>query len=99
MNRWNPALKVLERSLVEILQEETKKVVASADNAFENSLKEAFPGNFQEARALVVKNVRHLAETLQNHRNSKWQKFERQMSFDHLKLANVSDEKQETKIK
>ena len=61
MNRWNPALKVAERSLVELLREETEKVVASLDTAFENSLIEAFPGNVQVARARVIKNGKHLA--------------------------------------
>ena len=61
MNRWNSALKVAERSLVELLREETEKVVASLDTAFENSLIEAFSGNVQVARARVIKNGKHLA--------------------------------------
>ena len=91
MNRWNSALKVAERSLVELLREESEKVVASLDTAFENSLKEAFSGNVEVARARIIKNGKHLAETLQKRRNSKWQKFERQMSVDRLKFVNVSD--------
>ena len=61
MNRWNSALKVAERSLVELLREETEKVVASLDTAFGNSLMEAFSGNTQVARARVIKNGKHLA--------------------------------------
>ena len=76
MNRWNLALKVAERSLVELFWEEAEKVVASLDTVFENYLKEAFSGNVQVARAHVNKNGKHLAKTLQEHRNSKWQKFE-----------------------
>ena len=55
MNRWNSGLKVAERSLVELLREETEKVVASLDTAFENSLKEAFSGSIQAARARACK--------------------------------------------
>ena len=91
MNRWNSALKIAERSLVELLREETEKVVASLDTAFENSLKEVSSGNVQVARARVIKNGKHLAETLPKSRNSKWQKSERQMNFDRLKFVNVSD--------
>ena len=61
MNRWNSALKVAERSLVELLREETEKVVASLDTAFGNSLTEAFSGNIQVARARVIENGKHLA--------------------------------------
>ena len=61
MIRWNLALKVPERSLVELLREETVKVVASLDTAFGNSLMEAFSGNIQVARARVIKNGKHLA--------------------------------------
>ena len=60
MIRWNFALKVPERSLVELLREETEKVVASLDTAFGNSLMEAFSGNTQVARARVIKNGKHL---------------------------------------
>ena len=91
MNRWNLALKTAERRLVELLREETGKVVASLDIAFENSLKEAISGNIQVARAHVINNGKHLAESLQERRNSKWQKFERQMNFDRFKFVNVSD--------
>ena len=59
MNRWNSALKVLERSLVELLREESEKVVASLDTAFENSIKEAFSGNVQVARARIIKFFNH----------------------------------------
>ena len=59
--------------------------------SFENSLKEAFSGNVEVARACIIKNGKHLAETLQKRRNSKWQTFERQMSVDRLKFVNVSD--------
>ena len=71
MNRWNSALKTEERSLVELLREETEKVVASLDTAFENSFKEVSSRNVQVARARVIKNGKHLAETLQKRRNSK----------------------------
>ena len=97
MNRWNSALKIAERSLVELLREETEKVVASLDTAFENSLKEVSSGNVQIARARVIKNGKHLAETLQKRRNSKCQKFERQMNFDLLKFVNVSDRERRSK--
>ena len=60
-NRWNSALKVAERSLVELLREETEKVAASLDTAFGNSLIEAFSGNIQVARTRVIKNGKHLA--------------------------------------
>ena len=97
MNRWNSALKIAERSLVELLRKETEKVVASLDIAFENSLQEAFSGNVQAARARLIKNSKHLAKTLQKRRNFKWQKFERQMSFDRLKFVNVSGRERRSK--
>ena len=97
MNRWNSALKTAERSLVELLREETEKVMASLDTAFENSLKEVSSRNVQVARARVIKNGKHLAETLQKRRNSKRQKFERQMNFDCLKFVNVSDRERRSK--
>ena len=97
MNRWNSALKVAERSLVELLGEESEKVVASLDTAFENSLKEAFSGNVEVARARIIKNGKYLAESLQKRRNSKWRKFERQMSFDRIKFVNVSDRDRRSK--
>ena len=71
MNRWNSVLKVAERSLVELLGEESEKAVASLDTAFENSLKEGFSGNVEVARARIIKNGKHLAESLQKRRNSK----------------------------
>ena len=55
MNRWNSALQVAEMNLMELLWEETEIVVGSLDPAFENSLKEAFSGNFQAGRAHVIK--------------------------------------------
>ena len=97
MNRWNLALKIVESSLVELLREETEKVVASLDNAFENFLKEVCLRNVQVARAHLIKNSKHLAETLQERRNSKWQKFQRQMNFDRLKFVNVSDRERQSK--
>ena len=82
---------------MELLREETEKVVASLDTAFENNSKEVSSGNVQVARARVIKNGKHPAETLQKRRNSKWQKFERQMNFDCLKFVNVSDPKRGSK--
>ena len=82
MNKWNLVLKTAERSLVELLREETENAVASLDTAFETSLKEAFSGNVQAARVRVIKSDKHLAESLQDRRSSKWQKFERQINFD-----------------
>ena len=46
---------------MELLREETEKVVASLDTAFENYLIEAFSGNIQVARARVIKNGKHPA--------------------------------------
>ena len=97
MNRWNSALKIAERSLVELLREETEKVVVSLDTAFENSLQEAFSGNVQATRARLIKNGKNLAKTLQKRRNFKSQKFERQMSFDRLKFVNASDRERRSK--
>ena len=71
MNRWNLALKAVERILVDLLRKETGKFVASLDTAFQTSLKEPFSGNVQVARAHVVNSGKHLAESLQDRRNSK----------------------------
>ena len=49
---------------MELLREETENVVAFLNNAFENSLKEAFSGKVQVARARVIKNGKHLAKAL-----------------------------------
>ena len=38
MNRWNLALTIAERRLMELLRKETENVFASLDTAFENSL-------------------------------------------------------------
>ena len=38
MNRWNLALKIAERHLMELLRKETENVFASLDTVFENSL-------------------------------------------------------------
>ena len=46
---------------------------------------------------LASKNGKHLAKGLQKRRNYKWQKFERQMSFDRLKFMNVSDRERRRK--
>lgn len=60
MNRWNLALKIAERHLMELLRKETENVFASLDTAFENFLeKEIFSGNIQEVRARVIMNGKH----------------------------------------
>ena len=71
LNRWNLALKAAERILVELLRKEMGKFVASLDTAFQTSLKEPFSGNVQVAQAYVVISSKHLAESLQDRRNSK----------------------------
>ena len=83
---------------MELLREKTEKVVASLDTTFENSLKEVFSGNTQVAGARKVKNGKHLAETLQERRNSKYQNLERHMNFYRLKLVNVSDRVRQSRM-
>ena len=80
-----------EKSLVELLREVTENVVASFDTAFENFLKKTFSGNVEVARVHVIRNDKHLAESLQVSRNSERQMFERQINFGLLKFVNVSD--------
>ena len=53
--------------------------------------------NVQVARARVIKNGIHVAESRQERRNSKWQKFERQMNVDCLKVVNLLDRDRRSK--
>ena len=55
MQQWNSALKNTERRLVELLRDETKKIISSLDAEFETSLKEAYPRNLKAARERVIK--------------------------------------------
>ena len=70
MSHFGPTWDIKDEEIMEAKFKE--KVVASLDTAFENSLKEAFSGNVHVARARVIKNGKHLAETLQKRRNSRW---------------------------
>ena len=80
-----------------LLREVTENVVAFFDIAFEN-LKETFSGNVQVARAHVIRNGKHLTESLQERRNSKWQMFERKINFGRLKFVNMSDRERRGKM-
>ena len=62
MQQWNSALKNTEGRLVELLRDETKKVVSSLDIEFETSLKEAYPRNLKAARERVIKENVHEME-------------------------------------
>ena len=55
MQQWNSALKNTERRLVELLRDETKKIISSLAAEFETSLKEAYPRNLKAARERVIK--------------------------------------------
>ena len=57
--------------MVELLRDETRKVVSSLDAEFETSLKEAYPRNLKAARECVIKENAHLVERLQRRRNKK----------------------------
>lgn len=85
MKRWNLALKISERRLVKLFRKEKEKVVTSLDTVFENFLNEVFSENILVTRVHVIKNGKHIAESLQQRRDYKWQEFERQMNFDGLK--------------
>ena len=100
MQHWNSALKNTERHLVELLRDETKKIVSSLDAEFKTSLKEAYPRNLKAARECVVKENVHLVESLQRCRNKKWRKFEGRVganyeklegNLDRFKFVNISD--------
>ena len=65
MQQWNSALKNTERRFMELLLDETKKIVSSLDIEFETSLKEAYPKNLTAAREHVIKENVHLVEILQ----------------------------------
>ena len=84
--------------MVELLRDETKKIVCSLDVEFETSLKEAYPRNLKAVRERVIKeNVRvikenvHLAESLRRYRNKKWRKFEGRGGANREKLEGNSD--------
>ena len=89
--RQNSALKITERRLVELLREETEKVVARLYTAFENYLKGVFSGNVRAVTTRVIKNGKHLADSFQERRDSKQRRFGRQMSFKLVKFVNGSD--------
>ena len=100
MQQWNSALKNTERRLVELLRDETKKIVSSLYVEFETSLKEAYPRNLKGTRERVIKENVHLVESLRIRRNKKWRKFEGRVgasreklkgNSDRLKLVNSSD--------
>ena len=55
MQQWNSALKNTERRLVELLRDETKKIISSLAAEFGTSLKEAYPRNLKAARERVIK--------------------------------------------
>ena len=69
--RQKSALKIIERRLVELLREETEKVVARLYTAFENYLKGVFSGNVRAVTTRVIKNGKHLADSFQERRDSK----------------------------
>ena len=100
MQQWNSALKNTERCLVELLRDETKKIVSSLDVEFETSLKEAYPRNLKAPREHIIKENVHLVESLQRRRNEKWRKLEgrvsanrakRERNSDRFKSVNISD--------
>ena len=82
------AFKNTERHLVELLRDETRKVVSSLDAELETSLKEAYPRNLKAARECVIKNA-HLVERLQRRRNKKWRKFESRVGARPVKFGSV----------
>ena len=101
MQQWNSVKKNTERRLVELLCNETKKIVSSLDVGFETSLKEAYPRNLKAARERVIKENVHLVESLQRRKNKKWRKFEDRVdasrekieeNSDRFKFVNISDQ-------
>ena len=101
MQQWNLALKNTDRRLVELLHDETKKIVSSLDVEFNTSLKEAQPRNLKAARERVIKENVHLVERLQRRRNKKQRKFESRVgktgekleaNSDRFKAVNISDQ-------
>ena len=71
MQQWNWALKKTEKYLVELLHDETKKIISSLDAEFETSVKEAYPRNLKAAREHIMKENVHLLESIQRRRNKK----------------------------
>ena len=101
MQQWNLALKNTDRRLVELLRDETTKIVSSLDVEFNTSLKEAQPRNLKAARERVIKENVHLVERLQRRRNKKQRKFESRVgktgekleaNSDRFKVVNISDQ-------
>ena len=91
MQQWKSALKNTERCLVELLRDETKKIVSSLDVEFETSLKEAYPRNLKAAKERIIKVNVDLAESLQRRRNKKWRKLEGRVGANREKLERNSD--------
>ena len=56
---------------MELLREETEKVVARLYTAFENYLKGVFSGTVRAVTTRVIKNGKHLADSFQERRDSK----------------------------
>ena len=77
--------------MVELLRDETKKIVSSLDVEFETSLKEAYPRNLKAAKESIIKVNVDLAESLQTCRNKKWRKLEGRVGANREKLERNSD--------
>ena len=76
MQQWNSALQNTERRLVELLRDETTKIVSLLNVKFETSLEEAYLKNLKAAREHVIKENVHPVESLRRRKNKKWRKFE-----------------------
>ena len=61
--------------MVELLRDETTKIVSLLDVKFETSLKEAYLRNLKAAWEHVIKENVHPVENLQRRKNKKWRKF------------------------
>ena len=85
------ALKNTKRSLVELLCDETKKIVSSSDVELETFLKETSPRNLKAAMECVIKENVHLVESLRRRRNKKYTKFESRVSASREKLKGDSN--------
>ena len=86
MQQWNSVLKNTERRLVELLHDETKKIVSSLDVEFETSLKETYPRNYKATMESVIKENVYLVESLRRRRNKKWRKFEGRVGVSREKV-------------
>ena len=87
----NRASWISAKQSIELLCNETKKIVSSLDVEFETSLKEAYPRTVKAARERVIKENVHLVKSLRRRRNKKRRKFEGRVGASREKLEGNSD--------